>query len=191
MADIAAAILADAPPRFALAGLSMGGIVAMEIMAQAPERIERIALLDTNPCAEKPFVQARRTPQIERVLAGGLEDVMREDLMPHYLKSGSQRPDLLDLCLEMALSLGPGVFRQQSLALRERSDRQATLAGFKGPALVLTGEDDRLCPRDRHDLMHALMPQSDLAVIAGAGHITTLEQPDDTTAAICRWLEAT
>lgn len=189
MAEIAAAILADAPPRFALAGLSMGGIVAMEILAQAPERVERLALLDTNPRAETPPVQARRAPQIERVLAGGLEDVMRRDMMPCYFLTGSQRADLADLCLDMALSLGPEVFRHQSLALRDREDRQAALAAFTGPSLVLTGEDDRLCPRDRHDLMHALMPQSQLVVIAGAGHIPTLERPDETRAALRRWLE--
>lgn len=190
MADIAAAILKDAPPRFALAGLSMGGIVAMEILAQAPERVERLALLDTNPRAETPQVQARREPQIERVLAGGLENVMRHDMMPNYFIKGSQRADLPGLCLEMALSLGPEVFRRQSLALREREDRRAALAAFHGPALVLTGEDDRLCPRDRHDLMHSLMPQSELVVITGAGHIPTLERPQETLAAIRRWLEA-
>lgn len=189
MADIAATILKDAPPRFALAGLSMGGIVAMEILVQAPERVERVALLDTNPRAEAPAVRARREPQIERVMAGGLEDVMRQDMVPNYFITGSQRADLSGLCLEMAMSLGPEVFRRQSLALRERDDRQAALAGFTGPALVLTGEDDRLCPRDRHDLMHSLMPQSELIVIAGAGHIPTLEQPVETAAAIRRWLE--
>lgn len=134
-------------------------------------------------------MQARRAPQIERVLAGGLEDVMRQEMMPSYFVTGSRRDDLSDLCLEMALSLGPEVFRRQSLALREREDRQAVLAAYQGPALVLTGEDDRLCPRDRHDLMHSLLPQSELAVIAGAGHIPTLERMQETLAAIRRWLE--
>jgi pimeloyl-ACP methyl ester carboxylesterase len=189
MADIAATILRDAPPRFALAGLSMGGIVAMEIVAQAPERVERLALLDTNPRAEVPAVQARRGPQIERVLAGELKDVMRHDMTPHYFLSGPQRTDLLDLCIDMAISLGPEIFRRQSLALREREDRQAVLTEFGRAALVLTGEDDRLCPRDRHDLMHGLMPQSKFVVVAGAGHIPTLEQPVETAAAMRRWLE--
>lgn len=186
---IAAEILKDAPARFALAGLSMGGIVAMEMLAQAPDRIERLALLDTNPRAEIPTVQVRRAPQIERVLAGGLENVMREDMIPHYFIATAPRPDLEALCLDMAMTLGPEVFRRQSLALRDREDRQAVLAKFKGPALVLSGEDDRLCPRDRHDLMHRLMPQSQQVIIADAGHIPTLERPDETTAAIRNWLE--
>ena len=68
-------------------------------------------------------------------------------------------------------------------------DRQATLAAFKGPALVLMGAEDRLCPRDRHELMHALMPQSRLVIVEGAGHLPTLERPIETTSALRCWLE--
>jgi pimeloyl-ACP methyl ester carboxylesterase len=189
MAALAAGVLADAPPRFALAGLSMGGIVAMEMLRQAPGRIERLALLDTNPLAETPQVQARRDPQIARALAGGLVSVMRDEMKPNYLAPGPDRGPILDLCLDMALALGPEVFARQSRALRDRPDQTATLAAFRGPALVLMGEDDRLCPRDRHDLMHALMPQSRLVIIAGAGHLPPLERPPETAAALARWLE--
>jgi pimeloyl-ACP methyl ester carboxylesterase len=188
IAGLAEAVLALAPPRFAVAGLSMGGIVAMEMVHQAPGRIERLALLDTNPLAERPEVQARRQPQIARVEAGGLAGVMRDELKPNYLAD----PDnlaLLDLCLEMALSLGPAVFGRQSRALRDRADRQKALAAFAGPALVLTGAEDRLCPRDRHELMHALMPQSRLVVVAAAGHLPPLEQPAATAAALRDWLD--
>ncbi|SNR69031.1 alpha/beta fold hydrolase [Paracoccus sediminis] len=187
MAGIADAILAAAPPHFALAGLSMGGIVAMEMLARQPGRIDRLALLDTNPRAELPEVQTRRAPQIARARAQGLERVMRDELIPHYLAQDSDA--LADLCVDMALSLGPDVFERQSLALRDRADRQAALAGFDGPALVLTGADDRLCPMDWHDLMHALMPQSRLVVIDGAGHLPPLERPVETLAALRRWLE--
>jgi pimeloyl-ACP methyl ester carboxylesterase len=189
MDRIAAAILAKAPPRFALAGLSMGGIVAMEILAQAPDRVERLALLDTNPRAEAAEVQARRGPQIARALAGGLAAVMRDEMKPHYLAAGPDRQGILDLCMEMALALGPEVFARQSRALRDRADRQAALAAFTGPALVLMGAEDRLCPRDRHDLMHALMPQSRLVIVPGAGHLPPLERPTETLAALRRWLE--
>ena len=189
MAELAQNLLREAPPRFALAGLSMGGILAMEVLAQAPERLERLALLDTNPRAEQPEVQARRGPQIERALAGGLRAVIRDEMKPNYLADGPNRQPILDLCMEMALALGPEVFARQSRALRDRSDRQAALAGFTRPALVLMGARDRLCPRDRHDLMHALMPQSRLVIIAGAAHLPTLERPDETAAALRRWLE--
>jgi pimeloyl-ACP methyl ester carboxylesterase len=80
------------------------------------------------------------------------------------------------------------VFAHQSRALRDRPDQTATLAAFRGPALVLTGEDDRLCPLDRHQQMHALMPQSRLAIIPRAGHLPTLENPAATFAHVQDWL---
>jgi len=189
MAALARAVLGAAPQRFALAGLSMGGIVAMEVLRQAPGRVERLALLDTNPCAEPPDLQARRARQIARALDGDLTGVMRDEMKPNYLGPGPQHAPILDLCLQMALALGPDVFAGQSRALRDRPDQQEVLAGFKGPALVVMGEHDRLCPLDRHQLMHALMPQSALVVIRGAGHLPTLEMPVETAAALRRWLE--
>jgi pimeloyl-ACP methyl ester carboxylesterase len=186
---LAEALLRDAPERFALAGLSMGGIVAMEVLRQAPDRVARLALLDTNPLAEAPEMQARRGPQIARVLAGGLAQVMRDEMKPLYLAETPHRAEILDLCMDMALSLGPKAFAAQSRALASRPDQTATLAAFKDPALVLMGEHDIPCPKARHDLMHALMPQSRLVIIPGAGHLPTLERPLETTAALRRWLE--
>jgi pimeloyl-ACP methyl ester carboxylesterase len=188
IAELAALILRDAPSRFALAGLSMGGIVAMEVLRQAPERVERLALLDTNPRAEAPEVKARRAPQIARALSGDLDAVIRDEMKPNYLAAGSDTRPILDLCMEMALALGPQVFAHQSRALRDRPDQTATLAAFRGLALVLTGEDDRLCPLDRHQQMHALMPQSRLAIIPRAGHLPTLENPAATFAHVQDWL---
>ena len=190
-AALADAVLAVAPQHFALAGLSMGGIVAMEILAKAPARVERLALLDTNPLAEAPEVQARRGPQIERALSGGLATVMRDEMKPNYLAASARKPAILDLCMQMALALGPDVFARQSRALRDRPDRTGALQAFRGPALVLMGEGDRLCPRDRHDLMHRLMPQSVLSIVPGAAHLPPLEQPARTIHDLSRWLEAT
>ncbi len=189
VAALAADILAAAPPRFALAGLSMGGIVAMEVLRQAPTRVERLALLDTNPKAESETVRAGREPQVAKALAGGLDSVMRDEMKPNYLADGPNRTPILDLCLDMALGLGPEVFARQSHALATRPDSQETLRAWRGPTLILMGEADRLCPRDRHDLMHALIPGSRLAIIPGAGHLPTLEQPQRTTAELTRWLE--
>jgi pimeloyl-ACP methyl ester carboxylesterase len=187
---LAAQILADAPPRFALAGLSMGGIVAMEIMAQAPCRVTHLALLDTNPRAEMPEVQARRAPQIAKVQAGGLEVVIRDEMKPNYLTDGPNRGAILDLCMDMALTLGPKAFVNQSLALRDRPDQQTTLSRVTVPTLILCGRQDTLCPVERHEFMHALIPHSTLHIVEDAGHLPTLEQPDLTTAALRHWLEA-
>lgn len=188
MADLAALFLTDAPPRFALAGLSMGGILAMEILRRAPDRVTRLALLDTNPRAETAAAQARRAPQIDRALAGDLEGVMRNDMKPNYLAPGPQKPAILDLCMDMALTLGPQVFARQSRALRDRPDQQRTLAAFNGPALVLMGAEDKLCPLDRHQLMHDLIPQSRLQIIPNAAHLPPLEQPEATARALRDWL---
>ena len=185
---LAAQVLAGAPPRFALAGLSMGGIVAMEILRQAPDRVERLALLDTNPRAERPEVRAGRVPQVARALAGGLREVMRDEMKPNYLAPGPLRAHILDLCMDMALALGPEVFARQSRALAARPDQQETLRAYRGPALVLMGEADRLCPRDRHDLMHGLLSGSRLAVVPGAGHLPILENPERTVAELRAWL---
>jgi pimeloyl-ACP methyl ester carboxylesterase len=190
MAELARILLKTAPQRFALAGLSMGGIVAMEVIRKAPERVTRLALLDTNPRAELPEVQARRAPQIAAVQAGGLRQVMREELKPNYLVDSPRKPAILDLCMEMALALGPEVFERQSIALRDRPDQQETLRAVTVPTLVLCGRHDTLCPVERHELMHALVPGSDLIVVEGAGHLPTLEQPEATTAALERWLGA-
>ena len=189
MVELAALFLADAPPSFALAGLSMGGILAMEILRQAPDRVERLALLDTNPRAETAEAKARRQPQIARALEGDLESVMRKDMKPNYLAPGPNKAAILDLCMDMALSLGPQVFARQSTALRDRADQQATLAAFTGPGLVLMGAEDKLCPLDRHQLMHDLMPQSRLHILPGAAHLPPLEQPDATTRALRDWLQ--
>nr|WP_244314073.1 alpha/beta fold hydrolase [Roseibium denhamense] len=187
--DLAADVLASAPPVFALAGLSMGGIVAMEVARQAPERIDRIALLDTNPRAELDDVRARRLPQIEKVRRGGLKEVMRDELKPNYLANGPLRQDVLNTCMEMALDLGPEVFERQSRALAARPDQQETLRGLSCPALVLMGREDRLCPLDRHELMHDLLQDSVLEIIGNAGHLPTLEQPVAVNAAFQTWLE--
>ncbi len=189
MESLAANILQNAPPFFSLAGLSMGGIVGMEILRQAPDRVVKLALMDTNPLAETAEMQARRLPQIQRVKAGGLEDIMRDEMKPLYLADTPNRVEILDLCMAMALGLGPDVFAMQSRALADRPDQTQTIAAFKGPALVLMGEHDILCPRDRHELMHDLMPQSRFAIIAGAGHLPVLEKPAETTAELLRWLE--
>lgn len=186
---LAADILENAPPSFALAGLSMGGIIAMEVVRQAPDRVSRLALLDTNPRAELEEVRQAREPQIAAVRAGGLHSVMRDELKPNYLANGPFRQEVLDMCMTMALDLGPDVFERQSRALQERPDQQETLKSVTVPTLILMGREDRLCPLDRHELMHALVVGSTLKIIEGAGHLPPLEQPEAVTAALKTWLD--
>jgi pimeloyl-ACP methyl ester carboxylesterase len=186
--EIASGLLDLLPRRFALAGLSMGGIVAMEILRRAPERVTRIALLDTNPLAETPQVAAAREPQIVAARTGRMLEVMREEMKPNYLAPGAGRPAVLDLVMDMADTLGPEVFIRQSRALQRRPDQQSTLRKCKIPALVLCGAHDVLCPVRRHEFMAELIPNAKLHIIEDAGHLPTLEQPDETTRALRAWM---
>ena len=191
ISELASVILNNTPPVFALAGLSMGGIVAMEILSQAPERVERLALLDTNPLAELPEVAKQRQPQIDAIKKGHLKEIIRDEMKPNYLFDGVRKTEILKLCMDMALDIGPDVFIRQSIALRERVDQKNTLRSYKGPALVLCGRHDVLCPLQRHELMHTLLENSKLKIIEDAGHLPTLEQPKITTIALASWLEDT
>ena len=188
MADIAAQVLARAPKEFALAGLSMGGIVAMEIVRQAPHRVTRLALMDTNPKAEIADVKAARKPQIDAAKAGFLEQVLRETMVPRYFTNHYPHTQLEQLCIDMGLTLGKEAFIRQSLALKNRRDQQDTLANFHKPCLILMGEEDELCPLDRHLCMLSLLPQSTFISIPKAGHIPPLEQPKATSAALTQWM---
>jgi|TARA_B110000908_G_C10210517_1_gene429975 pimeloyl-ACP methyl ester carboxylesterase len=187
--EIASGLLDQLPARFALAGLSMGGIVAMELLRRAPDRITRIALMDTNPLAETPPVAAAREPQIVGVRTGRLEQVMRDEMKPHYLAPGPHRAEVLELVMDMALALGADTFVRQSRALQRRRDQQGTLRKCKVPTLVLCGAHDALCPVKRHTFMAELIPYAKLVVLENAGHLPTLETPAETTQALRDWLK--
>lgn len=186
--DIAAAILPVLPERFALAGLSMGGIVAMELLRKAPERITRIALMDTNALAETPASAAAYEPMIIGAKAGRIEDVLRDLMQPDYLAPGPQRMDVLNAFVGMGMDLGPEVFINQIRALQRRRDQQATLRKCKCPALVMCGRHDGLTPLKRHAFMAELIPYAQLEVIEGAGHLPTLENPKAVTQVLRDWL---
>jgi len=185
---LAADILKNAPPRFALAGLSMGGIVAMEVVRQAAARVDRLALLDTNPFAETDAVKAKRGPQIDAVREGRLAEVMTREMIPHYRHGGCETSEMDATALDMALDLGAEVFLRQSRALMTRPDQIEVLRAYRGRALVLTGENDRLCPMDRHLAMVDALEKCRLEVIAGAGHLPTMEQPEATNCVFAEWL---
>ena len=187
---IAGDILAQAPPKFALAGLSMGAIVAFEMWRQAPERIERIALLDTNHKADAPEGYAIRNRQIEQVQAGQLETVLKDELKPNYLaqihKNNSQ---LLEEVLAMGMELGAEVFVRQSIALRDRMDSSATLATITCPVSIICGDEDRLCAVSLHEAMAVAIPHAELVVVEHCGHLSTLEQPVVVNNALKHWLQ--
>ena len=186
---MAQSVLQSAPPQFALAGLSMGGIVAMEIMRHAPERVTHLALIATNPKAEDPAVSANRERQKAQVRQGHLRAVLRDEMKPNYLADSAHKADILDLCMTMAMQLGPEAFLNQSEALASRPDQQDNLKLVTVPSLILCGKEDRLCPLDRHVLLAQLICGARLEIIDGAGHLPTLEQPEATNTALRIWLD--
>jgi pimeloyl-ACP methyl ester carboxylesterase len=187
--EIASDLLGLLPAKFALAGLSMGGIVAMELLRRAPERIARLALMDTNPLAETPQTAAAYEPMIIGARSGRLDEVLRGFMKPDYLAPGPQRLSVLNQVFEMGRDLGPEVLVRQVRALQRRRDQQPTLRRCKVPTLILCGAHDKLTPLKRHAFMAELIPYAKLEVIEDAGHLPTLEAPEATTAALRGWLK--
>ncbi|MBT3456765.1 MAG: alpha/beta hydrolase [Thiotrichales bacterium] len=186
--ELAAEVLKKSPPKFDLLGHSMGGIVAMEMYSQEPNRIEKLVLMDTNPKAELEEVKAMRDPQMKAAREGKLVDVMRDEMKPNYLDASDNRESILHTCMEMAKSMGTEVFMNQSKALQTREDQQSTLRLIDVPVLVICGSNDKLCPVERHELMHSIINHSELKIINNAGHMPTLEQPKETTEVLKKWL---
>ncbi|MEO6113849.1 MAG: alpha/beta hydrolase [Sphingomicrobium sp.] len=171
-------------------GLSMGGIVALEMTRQAPARINGLVLSDTNAGADLPERAAARPAQQERVRAGELETLVANELKPAYLaeRNRNNQP-LRALILQMAVDLGEEVFIRQSEALRTRSDLRGVLDKFVGPVLLTCGAEDRLCPPEWHYAMAARCANAEVEVIDEAGHLLPLEQPDKFAATVLSWLD--
>jgi pimeloyl-ACP methyl ester carboxylesterase len=167
----------------------MGGIVAMAGAALARHRVMRLALLDTNHRADMPERYAIRNRQIAAARAGRLRQVIVDEMKPSYLaRANRSNREILDLLIDMAMGLGPDVFVEQSLALRDRADQTHSLQSYEGPALVLCGAEDALCPPRRHAEIANLLKGATLFTIRDAGHITTLEKPRQVNEALERWL---
>lgn len=186
--ELASDVLENSPPKFFLVGHSMGGIVAMEMCSQEPDRIEKLVIMDSNPKPELEETKIKREPQIRNVISGNLAQVMKEEMKPNYLADSYKQKDILNTCMEMALTLGPEVFVRQSRALQSRDDQQSTLMELDIPVLIMCGSEDKLCSLEKHELMHNIINDSKLEVVMGAGHMPTLEQPQKTTEVIKSWL---
>ena len=183
IAGMAAAILRDAPPRFALGGLSMGGYVALEILRQAPERVVKLALLDTAARPDTPEQSTQRRALIARVEAGELEAVLHQ-IAPNLLHP-DHRMDQRLIELQVRWRALP---EGRDAAIIGRIDSRPRLADIKVPTLVLVGDKDALTPPDRSEEMAAAIPDARLVVVPNCGHASTLEQPETVNAALAEWL---
>ncbi len=186
--ETASTLLDQLPSKCALAGHGLGAMVAMEILRRAPERVTRIALISTHALADTPQEAAAREPQIVGARAGRLAEVLQALVPASALAPGPQRARLAALLAQMGQDLGPEALVRQARALQRRRDQQGTLRRCRVPALVLCGAQDTLMPLKRHAFMAELIPHALLRVIEDAGHLPTLEAPEETTGALRDWL---
>jgi len=186
--DMAARALEMLPPHFALVGHSLGAIVAMEMLRRAPERIMRVALMDTNAQSETPSNAAAREPQIVKARSGRLRAVLQEVFSEEHLAISDDRPEIAALWRQMGEDQGVAAFTAQSRAMQKRPDQQATLRRSRVPALLICGREDKLTPPRRHEFIATLMPRAELMVMEGAGHLPMLERPAQVTQALRDWL---
>lgn len=181
---IAHDILTTAPPRFALIGLSMGGYIAFEILRRAPERVVKLALLDTSARADTPEQTQRRQEQIALTQAGRYEDTVAAqfELMVH--RSRRLDAELWRTYELMARETGPEVFLRHQRAISQRIDSRPDLASIKVPTLVLVGDADELTPPSCAEEIVTGVKGARLVVVADCGHLSTLERPDAVTVAL-------
>ncbi len=190
IAAVAQRILAAAPPLFALAGLSMGGYIAFEIMRQAPERVAKLALLDTGAGADVPERTAQRKPLIAMAQQGRFAEITDDQfpLLVHRRRHGDTA--LKALVRAMNEETGPDAYVRQHLAIIGRPDSRPGLAAIACPTLILVGDDDQLTPPALAHEMAAGIRGSRLVVIPDSGHLSTLEQPQAVTAALVAWMKS-
>jgi pimeloyl-ACP methyl ester carboxylesterase len=190
MTAIAQRILAEAPPRFALAGLSMGGYVAFEIMRQAPQRVAKLALLDTGARAETPEQTAGRLPRIEMAKTGRFAEVS-DSQFPLLVRRNHQGDAALKhIVLTMAAETGAEAFLRQMQAIMGRVDSRPGLAAVACPTLVVVGAGDELTPPSLAQEIAAAIAGARLLVVPDCGHLSTLEQPHAVTRALVEWMRS-
>jgi len=188
IAAMAESVLATAPDRFALAGHSMGGYVALAIMRLAPRRVMRLALVDTAARADTPEQTERRQALLEMTKIGKFKGVTPR-LMPMLVHSDRlEHKAVTDIIMAMAERIGAEAFRRQQTAIMNRPDARDQLPRIACPTLVLCGRDDRLTPLERSEEMAALIPGARLVVVDHCGHIPQLECAEQANAALRDWL---
>jgi pimeloyl-ACP methyl ester carboxylesterase len=184
-------LLARAPERFALAGLSMGGYVSLEVLRQAPDRVTHLALLDTSARADTPEASANRERLIALAESGRFEEV-HGVLWPRLVHPDRVSDTALEATvLQMLRDTGPEAFVRQERAIMARRDARPMLPGIEIPTLVLVGEQDILTPPELAREMAEAVEWASLVVVPDCGHLSTLERPEAVSHALRAWLEQT
>ena len=188
IAGMALRALAAAPPRFAVAGLSMGGYVALEIMRRAPGRVTRLALLDTSARTDTPEQAERRREAIALAEGGGFDEVA-DRMLPNLVHPDRLSDEgLVSAIRAMAQRLGKDGFLRKQRAIMGRVDSRPDLPRIACPTLVLCGREDASAPLVLSEEMAALVPGARLEVVERCGHMSAMERPETVSAALRRWL---
>ncbi len=181
-------VLEGAPSRFALAGLSMGGYVAQEIMRLAPERVERLALVDTNARADNEAQVKARRDLIQLAEIGTFKGVTPR-LLPNLIHPARMEdPNVAGVVMEMAERVGQDAFKRQQEAILNRKDGREDLVAIRIPTLILAGRQDLLCPPKVQEEMRDKITGSRMVLVEDCGHLVSLERPYATTALFRYWL---
>lgn len=190
MAAIARRILGSAPPRFALAGLSMGGYIALEIVREAADRVVKLALLDTGSRADTQEATAKRHTGIALAESGRFEEVIDPQFPIYVHPSRANDAALKAEYLAMCRDVGAQAFVRQQKAIMSRVDSRPLLPTIKVPTLVLVGEQDAATPPALSDEMAAAIPGARLVKIPECGHLSTMERPEALTREMVAWMNA-
>jgi pimeloyl-ACP methyl ester carboxylesterase len=190
MGAIARRILAEAPPRFALAGHSMGGYIAFEIVRQAPDRVAKLALINTQARPDTPEATERRCGMIARAQGGGYRAIL-DELFPGFVHpSRLGEAALRQLVHDMGDDIGVEAFVRQQTAILSRADSRPTMATIKCPTLVLTGDADNTIPNSLSVEMAQGIPGARLAIIPDCGHLPQVERTQACADALVEWLRS-
>jgi pimeloyl-ACP methyl ester carboxylesterase len=189
MADLARAVLDRSPSRFALAGLSMGGYVAFEIMRQAPERVSRLALFDTRARLDPAESRARRFELIDIARRGGFGKLPAQMVPAQLHPDHAKNPRMASTVLAMAERIGAEAFIRQQTAILRRPDSLPDLAAIRVPTLVAGGRQDAITPPEILREIADAISGAKLVLIEEAGHLTPLEQPQAVSALLRYWLQ--
>jgi pimeloyl-ACP methyl ester carboxylesterase len=187
--QMAALLLQEQPGEHVLVGCSMGGMLALELHRQAPGRVRAMALLGSTARPDTPELIALRSQACERFAAGRMDEVLRANVLFAFHPQQALRPGLVQDYLAMITRAGAQQLIAQNRAVMARSDSRPHLPTVQCPVLVACGEADQLTPPQVSSEMAALLPHAELAVVPGAGHMLTMEQPRAVNALLLAWLE--
>ena len=186
--DMARRVLSCTDCSFALAGLSMGGYVALEVMRQAPTRVERLALLDTSARSDTLEQTARRKDLIDQVDRGEFKGVSLK-LLPVFIHADRLSDEELVADIRaMLVSVGKDTFLRQQQAIMRRPDSRSSLGDIECPTIVICGREDVLTPRDLSEEIAENIPNAELFLIDHCGHLSTMERSEEVNALLRAWL---